>query len=294
MNKKTIATGLMGGMLVVSAVPAVGLAATPASADNAVVAEDANQLVASACVKIANVMGEFARTKVVPEVDAIRFARLTENAGTTESAALTTAAAVESAILTAEECMQDNGEELSGCILYTTSHIKRLLREAQPYRMGQGESPNGNFSTFDDMRIKVVPTARFYSAIDLFDGKSTGEEAGGYRKAEAVYTKTEDASCVTGKTYYTKSGDVYTAVTTPADANISTYYELTSAAGIGINFMMLSPKAAAAITKHEKLRYFPPDVNQDDDAHKWQYRLFHDLLVYENRKQLIYAHLATL
>ena len=59
MNKKTIATGLMGGMLVVSAVPAVGLAATPASVDNAVVAEDANQLVASACVKIANVMGEF-------------------------------------------------------------------------------------------------------------------------------------------------------------------------------------------------------------------------------------------
>lgn len=196
----------------------------------------------------ANVMGEFARTKVVPEVDAIRFARLTANAGNKESAALTTPEAVEKAILEAEEALQDAGKELSGCILYLTSRMKTLLRQAQPYRIGQGESPNGNFDTFDDMRIRVVPSARFYSAIDLLDGKSEGEEAGGYKK----------------------SGD-----------------------GVGINFLVLSPDACAAITKHEKLRYFAPDVNQDDECHKWQYRLFHDLLVYENRKALIYAHLAT-
>ncbi len=204
----------------------------------------------------ANVMGEFARTKVVPEVDAIRFARLAANSGNTESAALTTGDAVESAIMTAEEAMQDAGEELSGCILYMTAHMKTLLRQAQPYRMGQGENPNGNFQTFDDMRIRIVPSARFYSAIDLLDGKTEGEEAGGYKKHAKVASKDGDAD------------------------------------GVGINFMVLSPKAAAAITKHEKLRYFAPDVNQDDEAHKWQYRLFHDLLVYENKKQLIYTHLA--
>jgi len=203
----------------------------------------------------ANVMGEFARTKVVPEVDAIRFARLAENAGNTVSAALATPAAVEGAVQLAEEALQDAGEELSGCLLYMTSHMKTLLRQAQPYRMGQGESPNGNFDTYDDMRIKVVPSARFYSAIDLFDGTSTGEEAGGYRKH--VSTGQSDS------------------------------------AGVGINFMALSSKACAAITKHEKLRYFSPDENQDDEAHKWQYRLFHDLIVYENRKDLIYSHLAT-
>ena len=32
-------------------------------------------------------------------------------------------------------------------------------------------------------------------------------------------------------------------------------------------------------------------MNQEKDAHKWQYRLFHDLLVYEGKKSLIYAHL---
>ena len=54
----------------------------------------------------------------------------------------------------------------------------------------------------------------------------------------------------------------------------------------------MAPEAAAAISKHEKLRYFSPDVNQDDDAHKWQYRLYHDLIVYLKKKGLIYAHVA--
>ena len=64
-------------------------------------------------------------------------------------------------------------------------------------------------------------------------------------------------------------------------------------AGKAINFMMVHPEAAAAIQRHQKLRYFAPDINQAKDAHKWQYRLFHDLLVYENKKERIYAHLAT-
>ena len=53
--------------------------------------------------------------------------------------------------------------------------------------------------------------------------------------------------------------------------------------------MVVHPSAAQAIQKHEKLRYFAPDVNQAKDAHKWQYRLHHDLVVFENRKELIYA-----
>lgn len=192
----------------------------------------------------ANVMSEFARTKVVPEVDAIRFARLAENAGNTVAATYTDPAKALDAVLLGEEALQDAGKALSECILYCTSTYKTMLRKAQPWRIGQGESPNGNFSTFDDMRIKTVPSGRFATAIDLLDGKTAGEEAGGFKVA------------TTGK---------------------------------ALNFMLLSPEAAAAITKHEKLRYFSPDVNQADDAHLWQYRLFHDLFVYENKKRLIYA-----
>lgn len=192
----------------------------------------------------ANLMGEFARTKVVPEVDAIRFSRLYENAGETVSETYTDPSKALDAVLLGEEALQDAGKSLSECILYCTSTMKTMLRKAQPWRIGQGEAPNTTFDTFDEMRIKTVPSGRFATAIELLDGKSSGEEAGGFKVAEA---------------------------------------------GKGLNFMLLSPECAAAITKHEKLRYFSPDVNQADECHLWQYRLFHDLFVYENKKALIYA-----
>lgn len=196
----------------------------------------------------ANLMAEFARTQVVPEVDAVRFAKLAANAGNTETGDLTTADGALAAVLAAEEAMQDMGKDLSGCVFYHSAKVKSLLRKAQEYRLGQGESPNGDFKTFDEMKMVNVPSARFYSAIELLDGTTEGETVGGYKKATA---------------------------------------------GKAVNFIVLAPEAAAAITKHEKLRYFSPDVNQGDEAHLWQYRLFHDLLVYLKKKGLIYAHIAT-
>jgi hypothetical protein len=240
----------------------------------------------------ANVMGEFARTKVVPEVDAIRFARIAQAAkpGHTATGTLT-AGTVEDAVLEAEAAISEVAD-LDGTVFYMTVATKNLIRKALPYRIGQGENPNGIFETFDDMKIVTVPQSRFYTAVDVLDGTTEGQTGGGYAKREAVYEKTADVACVEGKTYYTKSGDTYTAVAEPADANIGSYYELKTAAGVGINFLMVNPKACAAIQKHETLRYFPPEVNQDRDAHKWQYRLFHDLFVYENAADLIYLHKA--
>lgn len=200
-----------------------------------------------AAIVSANVMAEFERTKIVPEVDAVRFSILAENAGKTVSADLTTADAALDAVLAAEEAMEDNGAELSECLFYSTSAVKGLLRKAQNYRLGQGEAPNGRFETFDDMKLKTVPTARFYDDIDLYDGKTSGEEAGGYVK---------------------------------------------NASAVGLNFIVMHPSAAQAIQKHKVLRYFAPGTNQDADAHKWQLRLFHDLLVYEQKKGLIYVHKA--
>lgn len=192
----------------------------------------------------ANVLSEFTRTKVIPEMDAIRFARLAENAGNTVSETYEDPAKALDAVLLMEECMQDNGKSLSEVTLCLTSFMKSLLRKAQPWRIGQGESPNGNFDTFDDMKLHVVPGKRFYTAIDLFDGQSSDEATGGYQKADD---------------------------------------------GALINFMGLTSDAAEAIQKHEKLRYFAPDVNQKKDAHKWQYRVFHDLIVLDNKKGLIYC-----
>lgn len=198
----------------------------------------------------ANVMAEFERTKVIPEVDAVRFATLAANAGNTVKAALTTADATYKAVATAEEAIEDMGVDLSTCLFYCTSAVKRLLREnvKQNYRLNQGENPNGKFLTWDEMKIVTVPTARFQSKIVLLDGTTTGEEDGGFAAAD--------------------------------DA-------------LAVNFMIVHPSAVAAIQRHKKLRYFAPDDNQKRDAHLWQYRLFHDLLVYASKKGLIYAHTET-
>lgn len=200
-----------------------------------------------AAILSANLMGEFERTKVVPEVDAVRFAILAENAGTTVAAALSTPDAALDAVIEGENHVQDLGADLSTCLLYCTSTVKSLLRKAQDYRIGQGENPNGQFTTFDEMKIVTVPSARFQSKVDLLDGKTTSQEAGGFKAA--------------------------------SDA-------------VAINFLIVHPSAAAAIQHHRTLRYFAPDVNQSKDAHKWQLRLFYDLLVYENKKGLIYSHTA--
>lgn len=194
-----------------------------------------------------NLMAQFVRTKVIPEVDAIRFSKLAASAGTTVSATIATPSDAADAILAAEEVMENAGIPLSECFLYVTPHIKSLLRSAQNYRMMPGDTPNTLFERYDDMRLIPVPQTRFYSAIDLYDGSSVGETDGGYVK---------------------------------------------DAGGVDINFLVVHPEACAAITKHQTLRYFAPEVNQAKDAHLWQYRLFHDLLVYENKADLIYAGLA--
>lgn len=244
----------------------------------------------------ANVMAEFARQKVVPEVDAIRFASLATGAGEVVTAgAITDPNDAVEAVLTMEEHFQGLGFELDGLTLNLTSSMNTLLRKAQPWRieettLAQGSGPDTRIKTFDGMRLNVIPYNRFYTAIELLDGKTDGEEEGGYVKATDKYEKTADTEVDATKTYYTLSGSTYTAVASPTKANLGSYYEKVQSAGKGLNFLVAAPGSAVGITKHQTLRYFAPEVNQDKDAHKWQYRLFHDLLVYEQKKELIYAN----
>lgn len=193
----------------------------------------------------ANLMGEFVRTKVVPEVDAIRFATLYTKAGQKPTGAnITTADGAVSALETAEEYFEAMGIEANDLVLYCTANFKGLIKAGMPYRIENGTDPDRRFMTVDGIKVVVVPDNRFYTAIDLKSGGS-GEEAGGYAKTS------------TGK---------------------------------GINFILCAPKSVSAVQKHEAVRYFAPEVNQDADAHKWQYRIYHDLIVPTNAQNAIYAH----
>ena len=60
--------------------------------------------------------------------------------------------------------------------------------------------------------------------------------------------------------------------------------------GHALNFMVVHPSAVASIVKHAKVRVFTPDVNQEADAWKYDYRIYYDLFVLENKVDGIYAH----
>lgn len=196
----------------------------------------------------ANLMSEFVRTKVVPEVDAIRFARLYEKAGTKKTGALTDSGATTKAVRAAEDALEEAGADMGNLILYVSTATKTALRNEVPRSYTASGDPDSRIYRFDDIPIVTVPSARFKTSIELLDGTTSGETAGGYKAATNAVT---------------------------------------------MDFVMLDKSAAKAIQKHQKLRYFAPDENQSKDAHLWQYRLFHDLLVMDNKKDLIYAYTAT-
>ena len=60
------------------------------------------------------------------------------------------------------------------------------------------------------------------------------EESPAIEAADAVYTITSDEAIAPGKTYYTRAGSegsyTYTAVETPIEGSLATYYELTTPA----------------------------------------------------------------
>lgn len=58
-----------------------------------------------------------------------------------------------------------------------------------------------------------------------------------------------------------------------------------------LNFVLLHPSAVLQATKHANLKIFSPDENQDKDAWKIQYRLYHDAWVYESKVDGVYVHL---
>lgn len=120
---------------------------------------------------------EFVRTKVIPEQDAFRFAKYSDLAATKVSGALATGADVLTALQTAISAM-DNAEVSSeNRHLFITP---ALLIAAQNVDTTKSRDILGAFAS-----ITKVPSTRFYTVIDLLDGKTGGEEKGGFKKATA-------------------------------------------------------------------------------------------------------------
>lgn len=60
--------------------------------------------------------------------------------------------------------------------------------------------------------------------------------------------------------------------------------------GYSINFMIVHPSAVCKVVKHVLPRIFTPEQYQQADAWKFDYRVYHDCFVYDNKLNGIYLH----
>ena len=122
---------------------------------------------------------ELMRTKVAPEADAFTFATLAGVDGISKGDAKTLggAKAFLEELLLAKNKMDNDEVPEEGRILYATADLLNGLMMLDTYKSKEILS---HFAI-----KKAVPQGRFYTAIDLLDGKSSGEEAGHYKKAES-------------------------------------------------------------------------------------------------------------
>lgn len=121
--------------------------------------------------------GEFIRTKVVPELDAFRFATYAATVGAgTATGALATGADVIAALRTATSAMDEAEVPMEDRHLFITPTLLGLVEDMDTTKSKEVLS---RFAS-----ITKVPQTRFYSAIELLDGKTVGEEKGGYKKAD--------------------------------------------------------------------------------------------------------------
>ena len=122
--------------------------------------------------------GEFARTQGAPESDAFTYATLAGIDGVeiTEET-LKTGDDVLNALQREQNAMDEDEVTGTSRLLFITPTALRMARNVEKYKS------TGVLDEF--MGIVPVPQKRFYTAIELLDGESSGEESGGYKKADS-------------------------------------------------------------------------------------------------------------
>ena len=196
--------------------------------------------------------GEFIRTKVTPEIDAYRFAKYSGTSGISQAT--------------------------PADIVIGTTDMPALIQEAETV-MGDDEVP-------EEGRILFISETGYAALKDkitrmVLNGERGVETAVDYYDGMRVI-KVPKGRFNTGITLNdgTSSGETNGGYTVPA----STSYP--------INFMIIHPWAVMQVVKHVVPRIFSPEVNQSADAWKFDYRIFHDCFVENNKVAGIYLHRA--
>lgn len=125
----------------------------------------------TAGIAFGKLAGEFIRTKVVPEIDAYRLAKLaqTSGIGTVAAANLTTGDAVIAALRAGLNAMNEAEVPLTDRILFITATLYNLIKDL--------DNTKSRAVLEDFSSVVQVPQTRFYTKIAL-----TANGAGGYTK----------------------------------------------------------------------------------------------------------------
>lgn len=142
----------------------------------------------TAGVAFGKLASEFIRTKVVPEMDAFRFAQYAGTTGISKvstGATLSTGADVISALRAATNKMDEDEVPTENRILFITPTLDGLIQDMDTTK---SREVMGRFA-----EKVLVPQTRFYTAITLYDGKTdtssqdkgVNQKVGGFVKAAA-------------------------------------------------------------------------------------------------------------
>lgn len=200
---------------------------------------DETNFVASA----ANVMSEFQRTQIIPEVDAYRYSKIYELAKTNYGREYTPAVNTILSTLNSDITAVQDAAGAADLVIIMPFTVATMLdnNEKLSRSIDVGNFKQGGLDltvkTLNGIPIIRVPSARMKTAYTFNDGSSDGQTAGGF-------TPTESAK--------------------------------------QINWIICPRNVPIAVSKTDNFKIFAPDVNQKADAWLVQYRKFHDLWIKDN------------
>lgn len=131
----------------------------------------------TAGIAFGRLAGEFIRTKVVPEVDAFRFAKYASTTGISKisaGATLSTGANVVTALRDGVNKMDEDEVPFEDRHLFITPTLYGLVQDLDTTKSKEVLS---RFAS-----VTLVPQTRFYTAITQYDGTTASQTAGGYIK----------------------------------------------------------------------------------------------------------------
>lgn len=133
----------------------------------------------TAGIAFGRLSGEFIRTKVVPELDAFRFASYAgvEGISKADGAALADGGAVIAALRAATNRMDEDEVPQEDRHLFITPTLHGMVQDLDTTKSREVLS---RFAS-----VTLVPQTRFYTAITQYDGSSENEKAGGFVKDSA-------------------------------------------------------------------------------------------------------------